>query len=274
MDVAARIAAPHLLRHQDEIFGRRAAQRKVLRALVETGELSRSTAEDLGLLPANSYVVIGLRRAVDHTLSHAARNRLVESVDLYCQSYRWRAATTAVGHTIYCLLAFGADRVPGDVTTLAHGLADNARRTMQSPMHVAVSEQRPRLASAPELRDQVDGVLDVLGRPADRAHAVMRFPDAVPQILLDQFGGLMRAHPHAAYHKLEVLRRSDELHGTEHIRTLRVFLGAFGNVRTASQRLGLHPTTLRYRVRRLTELSGIDLGNVDERLFCELMLRE
>ena len=274
MDVAARVAAPHLLRHQEETFGHRAAQRKVLRALMETGELSRSTAEDFGLLPANSYVVIGLRRAADHALNHAVRNRLVESVDLYCQSYRWRAATTAVGHTIYCLLAFDTDRVPGDVTALAHGLADNARRTMQSPMHVAVSERRSWLATAPELRDQVDGVLGVLGGPAHDTHAVVRFPDAVPQILLDRVGTMLRAHPYSAYHKLEVLHRHDEQHGSEHIRTLRALLGAFGNIRVASERLGLHPTTLRYRVRRLTELSGVDLDNRDERLFCELMLRE
>lgn len=274
MDVAARVAAPHLLRHQDENVGHRAAQRKVLRALVETGELSRSSAEELGLLPATGYAVIGLRRAAGPALSHVARNRLVESVDLYCQSYRWRAATTAVGHTIYCLLAFGADRATADVTALAHGLADNARRTMRSPMHAAVSDRRPDLTAAPELRDQVDGVLDVLARPAGGEHAVRRFADAVPQILLDRFGGLMRAHPYARYHKLEVLRRHDELHGTEHIRTLRVYLGAFGTVRTAAARLGLHPTTLRYRIRRLTELSGIDLTNADERLYCELMLRE
>lgn len=62
-------------------------------------------------------------------------------------------------------------------------------------------------------------------------------------------------------------------HGTDYVRTLAVYLRSFGNVTSAADELDLHPTTLRYRLRRVTELSGLELENSDERLFCELMLR-
>jgi DNA-binding PucR family transcriptional regulator len=46
-----------------------------------------------------------------------------------------------------------------------------------------------------------------------------------------------------------------------------------GNVAAAAERLGVHPNTLRYRLRRAVELSGLDLGDADERLVTELQLR-
>lgn len=271
MHVAAGICAPHLLRYQDEMLGQRAAQRKILRTLIETGELSRSVAEDLGVVPADAYSMLALRRADGTKLSHAERNRLVESVDLYCQSYRWRVATTAVGQTIYCLVALTEGRALGNVQELAEGLADNARRTMRFATHVAVSEQRPRLTSAPELRTQADDVLEVL-TGAERS--VLRFDDAVPQILLGRVGATVRADGNARYHKLEALHAHDRAHGTSYAPTLAVFLRRFGNTKAAADELGLHPTTLRYRLGRVVELSGLDLTDPDERLFCELILRD
>ncbi|MQA05612.1 MAG: hypothetical protein GEV07_23800 [Streptosporangiales bacterium] len=271
MHVAAGICAPHLLRYQDEMLGQRAAQRKILRTLIETGELSRSVAEDLGVVPADAYCMLALRRADGAASSHAERNRLVESVDLYCQAYRWRVATTAVGQTIYCLVALTDGRELGNVQELGEGLADNARRTLRFDTLVAVSEQRQRLTSAPELRDQADNVLEVLARTGQ---PVLRFDDAVPQILLNRLGAAVRTDEHARYHKLEALREHDRTHGTNYVHTLAVFLRAFGNTRAAAVELDLHPTTLRYRLGRITELSGIDFTNSDERLFCELVLRD
>jgi DNA-binding PucR family transcriptional regulator len=37
--------------------------------------------------------------------------------------------------------------------------------------------------------------------------------------------------------------------------------------------VNVHPNTFRYRVKRLSELSGIDLNDPDERLAAEIQLR-
>ena len=55
--------------------------------------------------------------------------------------------------------------------------------------------------------------------------------------------------------------------------SLLAYLDAFGDVRTAAGRLHVHPNTLRYRVRRAAELTGIDLDDPLVRLFAGLQLR-
>lgn len=275
MIVAARIAAPHLLRHQDENMGHRAGQLKVLRRLIDTGLLSRATAEEIGLLPAEGYVMVALRCSDDAALSHSERNRVVASIDLYCQSYRWRSATTAIGHTIYCLLVLNREQDPAQVYRLATGLATNAGRALLGrKVLTAVSQLGPELATVPRLRDQVEEVLEVLNRSACLDRRVLQYKDAVPQILLNEVRDKLMTRAGGEFHKLDELRVHDEANGTGYLDTLRVYLQTFGNVKNAAVRLGLHPTTLRYRLRRITEISGLDFENDDERLLCQLLLRE
>ena len=61
--------------------------------------------------------------------------------------------------------------------------------------------------------------------------------------------------------------------GDAQVATLRAYLDAHGDVGRAARDLGVHPNTLRYRVRRAVELAGVDLDDPDERLVTELQLR-
>jgi DNA-binding PucR family transcriptional regulator len=74
----------------------------------------------------------------------------------------------------------------------------------------------------------------------------------------------------------EHLRRlvvHDTRNGTDFVTTLRVYLEAFGSTSLAAERLVLHPNTLRHRISRLCEISGIDLDDPDQRLALALQLR-
>ncbi|MFD1050894.1 helix-turn-helix domain-containing protein, partial [Kibdelosporangium lantanae] len=50
-------------------------------------------------------------------------------------------------------------------------------------------------------------------------------------------------------------------------------LDAFGDVIAAASALHVHPNTFRYRLRRLTEISGLDLTDPDARFAAMLQLR-
>jgi DNA-binding PucR family transcriptional regulator len=65
----------------------------------------------------------------------------------------------------------------------------------------------------------------------------------------------------------------DAQHQANLVPTLRAWLDAFGDVNAASQAVFVHPNTLRYRLRRVAEVSGIDLTNPDSRLAVMLQLR-
>ncbi|MEX2194073.1 MAG: helix-turn-helix domain-containing protein [Thermoleophilaceae bacterium] len=57
----------------------------------------------------------------------------------------------------------------------------------------------------------------------------------------------------------------DDQYETELLRTLETFLDADGNVAQTAQRLFTHRHTIRYRLDRVRELSGLDVGSTDGR---------
>ena len=72
---------------------------------------------------------------------------------------------------------------------------------------------------------------------------------------------------------VETLRHHDEQKGTSYVETLAAYFDAFGFVPSAAKAIFVHPNTFRYRLRRLTEISGLNLDDPLERLVAELQLR-
>ncbi len=57
----------------------------------------------------------------------------------------------------------------------------------------------------------------------------------------------------------------DDQYETELVRTLETFLDADGNVAGTAERLFTHRHTIRYRLERVKELTGLDVGSTDGR---------
>lgn len=69
------------------------------------------------------------------------------------------------------------------------------------------------------------------------------------------------------------LAEYDEQRGSALAETLEVYLDHSGVARHAAKSLYLHPHSLRYRLRRIDEIQGIDLSNPTERLMAHLALK-
>jgi len=65
----------------------------------------------------------------------------------------------------------------------------------------------------------------------------------------------------------------DREHGTELVRTLRVFLDCSGSWTKAADAMFVHVNSLRYRIRRVEELTGRDLGSLRDQAALLLALR-
>ena len=65
----------------------------------------------------------------------------------------------------------------------------------------------------------------------------------------------------------------DADHGTELVRTLRVFLDCSGSWTKAAEAMFVHVNSLRYRMRRVEELTGLDLGSLADQAALLLALR-
>jgi hypothetical protein len=72
---------------------------------------------------------------------------------------------------------------------------------------------------------------------------------------------------------LDPLLAYDAEHGTELVRTLEVFLGCSGSWTRAAEAMFVHVNSLRYRIRRIEELTGRDLGSLEDQAALLLALR-
>src|SRR5690606_17173795 len=68
------------------------------------------------------------------------------------------------------------------------------------------------------------------------------------------------------------LRAHDERHGTAFLETLAAWLDHFGDPKGTAQALGVHPNTLRHRLRRMSEVTDLDLASPRTRLALRLQL--
>ena len=72
---------------------------------------------------------------------------------------------------------------------------------------------------------------------------------------------------------LDPLRAYDREHGTELVRTLEVFLGCSGSWTKAAEVMFVHVNSLRYRIRRIEELTGRDLSTLEDQAALLLALQ-
>jgi DNA-binding PucR family transcriptional regulator len=108
---------------------------------------------------------------------------------------------------------------------------------------------------------------------ADPVDGVAAFADLRPQVLLSEVVDFLAGRPRGRDPWLTTLADYDDRHGAALIPSLIAYLDALGDVRRAAGGLGIHPNTLRYRVRRCLEVSGLDLDDPDQRLLAQLQLR-
>ncbi|MFB4306502.1 helix-turn-helix domain-containing protein [Actinomadura sp. GTD37] len=71
---------------------------------------------------------------------------------------------------------------------------------------------------------------------------------------------------------LPALRTHDETHGTAFLPTLAAWLDHYGDPKGTAEALSVHPNTLRYRLRRMAEVTPLDLSSPRRRLALRLQL--
>jgi sugar diacid utilization regulator len=122
-------------------------------------------------------------------------------------------------------------------------------------------------ASAAEARSAL-----VAARAAGRTERVAAHDvTGVRRMLMEWYASeTARASVHAQLAPLERLGRAK---GESAIRTLAAYLDEQGSVTRTARRLHLHRNAVTYRLRRITDLLGVDLGDPDQRLALQLACR-
>jgi len=109
-----------------------------------------------------------------------------------------------------------------------------------------------------------------------------RFPEETSSASAYPDLGYYRYLPHILQEKqlhrfenpaLQKLRKYDREHNSDLLQTLELFLNHDSNVKVTADLLHIHINTLTYRLKRIAEIGGIDLNNMDQKVTLYLDLK-
>ncbi|MEU3983514.1 helix-turn-helix domain-containing protein [Streptomyces sp. NPDC026672] len=269
---AAELAVPHLLRHQEGHKAERLWRGSLVRSLLDgRGQLHRY-ADELGLPRNAALAVMAFAPAVHEALAEEVWDRITDHVSLACEAYRWQAAVSRVGHTVFAILAVPGGTVDHGVTRLGQEVVNRSVPVLPGRLLGAVSAVEPGLGRLNQRRVEAENGLNVLRDDAGPAARFVRYEEVQAQVILGEVRQTLAQRSELRLPGLECLASEDRARGTDHVGTLGAYLRAGGNAGEAARAVGVHVTTLRYRMDRIKKISGLDLDDPAVRLVCELLL--
>ena len=273
---AARMAALHLIRHRSSGDLERRQRGELVRGLLE-GDVHPDAPALLGLNADTAVTVVALGIADPDDPSRSSADaavrieRVVGLVALHFESFQRHVAQVTIGQTIYVMIPETRDGERARLLQLIGDLIERARTTVHTRIVSGVGSTVASLAAASWSRREADLAIRVLAAHPDRSVAPIEDVRAETIVLALRDHALGDAYLRSG--PVETLRQHDEQKGTSYVATLEAYFSAFGYVPLAAKTIFVHPNTFRYRLRRLTEISGLNLDDPLERLVAELQLR-
>lgn len=265
------LAALHLLRQRAVVDSRRAERGELLRRLLagDRVDLGRLGLDAQTRCVVVAFQVLGTAPDTpdDGPALVVGRRRLADAVALAGEAFRRQVVSVVVDDVVYAL--FPDVRPSGDaLARLLEDLCARSSKALGARVVAAVSFAQDA-GSAARCRDEADQVLRVL---RERSGPQVAGPDDVRTAgVLLRLGDLLRERPDLRVPGVEVLAQHDAEHGKHYVESLRAYLRS-GSIPAAAAALGIHANTLRYRISRIEELSGLLLDDADARLVAMLEL--
>ena len=151
----------------------------------------------------------------------------------------------------------------------ARRAADSVLRDLEAGMGgfvFVVGRSRPTEDPAELVRAADEALLAANVAEGDQEHRVLAFEETGAYRLLLSAMSENPAELQRFYAEtVEPLVAYDEQYATDLVATVEAFLDADGNVAGTAQRLFTHRHTIRYRLERVRELCGLDVGSSDGR---------
>lgn len=287
---AARVAALHLVRRRREVSADARLIRTLLVGLLDGSTGAQSLTEHLRLDPRRPVAVTGFAlrpsggceaggggdrgESLEQEGSvELTRAEVTGLISVYAAARHHRAVVAPVGSRVYVLLPeLPAGITPAVVRGWSREIVGAAMSHLGVSLQSAVGPVAPELPGAALSRRDVDRVLGAMAR-GDVAAEVASLDEVGEQVLVGEILAVLAERPDLRDPRLTALVGRDRRSGTNYVESLLTYLDAFGDLTTAAAQLHVHRNTLRYRVRRAQELTGLDLSRPQQRLLTMLQLR-
>lgn len=265
----ARLAALYILRTRNAAELTMHAREGALRGILDGSITAQDLAFHLSLSAGTELALLGFATSADAAGESSLVSRVSEAVFRYVTVFRPDAAMSTTPRAVYVLLPGGGQ---GAAFRLAHGAVAALRASFGDRVRVAIARDSTNPAQIPAMRREVDDVLRVTTIQADLP-AVAQFADVHSRVFLAHVADELQREPTLRHPGVVSMAAYDLEQGTSYSLSLGAWLDAMGDVATASAVLGVHPNTLRYRLRRSADLFDITLDNPDDRLAAWVQLR-
>ncbi|MFR9731969.1 helix-turn-helix domain-containing protein [Saccharopolyspora sp. MS10] len=272
---AARVAAVQLVRQRAEASAAPRLRENLLLGLLDGKVDAEGVAGTIGAAANRPAVVLvftvrGVAGVADRPELELERSEMTGLISVHAAAYRRSALVTTAGTRVYVLLPdLPSHALPG-VLGMTREIVAAAGRQLRAAVQAGVGSVVPGLDAVPQSRAEADRVLDAMGRDLDAQIATIA--DVRSRVLVSELLTVLGGAERYRDPRLEALFAHDAEHAGSLARSVLAYLERFGDVRSASAALHVHPNTLRHRLRRAAEIAGIDLSDPDERLAVHLHL--
>jgi hypothetical protein len=252
----ARTVALHLLRSRASADLERQVESELVIQLLDGTADAETAASRLGL-PHSLLRVIAVQAFIGAERDAA----LLLAFERATTGFGWsRPGRSALaGNTVYTVL-------PGESSAGARQWVTGLQAAL--PEQVRLSGGISGVAAVPDLvsaRHEADECL-ALHRGSAAAAAPPAFDESWDDILLQRLRTAARSGRTPDRGPVADLRRHDRAHATDYVVTLRAWLEAQGDPIRAGDRLGVHENTVRYRLRKMAEITNLQLDDAKKRL--------
>jgi sugar diacid utilization regulator len=269
LEEGARVAALHLIHHRIAQSLDRRMRADLVRSLLEGTTSTATIAARLGLDPLRHATVVAFDVAGGDDPIEVERT--LGLVWLRFQATYSQSAVASIGRMVYVVVSTKEAERPERIMALAERAVEDVRATDRST-RAAVGTTVASLEHVARSRADADLVLRVLA--GNDSRSVAHIEDVRSAGVLLALRDLAGVNDDLRKGKVRILADHDAAHGTAYVATLRAYLDALGEgIPVAAARLGVHPNTMRYRLRKIAELAALNLDDPDERVVTELQLR-
>lgn len=201
--------------------------------------------------------------------------RVAESLELVLDGAHANAVAAALGTHVFGVLPVPLGSPPDEAHAESVGrhFAELAGR--HGSLIVTLSDFVDRAAELPEAhRDGIASTTTVSrARSLGPGGTFVRVRDTYFDAALLEMRDRLLARARSAPTPVTRLIAHDEEHATQFTATLQTYLAEFGSAARVAAALHIHPNTLRYRLKRIRELFGIDVEEADSRFRTMVELR-
>lgn len=276
---SAKLVALHMLRLRAGADVERRLRADLLATVLEGGTGAVDAAARLRLQGHTCVVLAvtdadddGDERASADARSLAERQRLADALGMHLGAVYQRSAVAPIGSQVYAVVGLSGEHADADVRATRVAQEFLQRLTSTRPLLVGVGTVASEPTAIPRSRRDADRTVRVLRGDASKG-TIARFGAVQLDALLVELGDLARARGDQPTGPVALLLAHDAEKSGHLVETLRAWLDSFGDVTAAAAKVYTHPNTFRYRLRRLAEISGLDLDDADARFSAMVQLR-